>query len=527
MPSAAVCVRCRHRESAGPDPVVHRVGVIGFEHEANSLAAVVGRERVVDVGCRPGGLAASWEAGPLVSRLSDLIDLDLVELPVWTLGACGPLDHAVFTSMLDELDARVGAALADGALDAVVVLGHGAARTTAELDPDTTFVTRLRSHLGDAVPIVWVLDFHANVSAAMCELADVVVGYRTNPHVDIEDRLTEAADHAVRLMQGGRTCRVWCPTPLVLPQIALLTTPGDALADVMDVADAHRHEPVWNTSVFGGFSLADVPDCGVSVVITADTGHDRLALGIAAEIAERAVAIRSGYRTSLTPLAEATDIALGAAEGRSATVLLADVADNPGGGAPATSTAVLGALTAAGVTGALMGIHCDAEAVDAAWRAGAGATFDLVLNACSTSPYATRFDGRATVIALAEGPVVPERGVYAGARLDPGRSCAVDLEGIAVVVSSHPVQCADESVFRHLGLDPAAARVLVVKSRGHFRAGFDHLIAEDRIVEVSAPGVATNDLASVAWEHLPRPSFPLDDIDRWQPTPILCTGGPR
>ena len=84
-------------------------------------------------------------------------------------------------------------------------------------------------------------------------------------------------------------------------------------------------------------------------------------------------------------------------------------------------------------------------------------------------------------------------------------------------VSSYKVQCADDDTLRFVGLQPELARVVVVKSRGHFRAGFDHLFADDQIIEVGAPGVATVALDTIDWQHLPRPVWPLDEIDDWQP----------
>ena len=123
------------------------------------------------------------------------------------------------------------------------------------------------------------------------------------------------------------------------------------------------------------------------------------------------------------------------------------------------------------------------------------------------------FTEPATVIALVDEPLCPTRGVYAGSTRHPGRCCALRIGGIEIGVSSHPVQCADDDTLRHVGLDPAAARVVVVKSRGHFRAGFDHLFAPEQIVEVGAPGVATPELHTLTWQWLPRPVFPLDEID--------------
>jgi microcystin degradation protein MlrC len=86
-----------------------------------------------------------------------------------------------------------------------------------------------------------------------------------------------------------------------------------------------------------------------------------------------------------------------------------------------------------------------------------------------------------------------------------------------VGVSERPFQVTDPDVMRHAGLTPELARVVVVKSRGHFRAGFTAGFERHEIVEVGAPGLATNDLESVAWRRLPRPVYPLDVDLEWSP----------
>jgi microcystin degradation protein MlrC len=278
---------------------------------------------------------------------------------------------------------------------------------------------------------------------------------------------------------------------------------------------------VRNVSVLGGFSLADVPDCGVVVCVTADDGHDDVAAAVAAEVADLAWSLRPRYRIRATPLTDAVAIARAAATGATAPVLLADVADNPGGGAPGTSTAVLGALLDAGVTGVVAGLQCDRAVVDAAWAAGIGGRLTVTFNAGSTDPLAVPLAVDATVTALVDAPLVPTVGVYAGAARPTGRCCALDIGGVAVGVSSHPAQCADPDTLRHVGLEPSRAAVTVVKSRGHFRAGFAHLFADEQVVEVDAPGVAAVDLAGLTWQHLPRPVFPLDDIATWTPDVVL------
>ena len=497
-----------------------RVGVVGYMHEVNALADPITIGHGLQTAETPGGLESVWEAGGVITRLRELREVEIVEFPVWEFGASGPLLDVDFRTMLDgTLQALRDA----GPLDAVAVAGHGAGRTITDLDADTTFLRAVRDVVGD-VPLVAVLDFHANLSPAMVDLCDVVVGYRYNPHTDVVDRLREAGDHIHRLLDTPGTVRARCRLPMVLPQIAQLTSPDEPLGEVEALADSLRVPPIRNVSVFGGFSLGDVPDCGVSVCVTADAGHEREATEVAAIVAERIWALRPRYRLHCVPVDQAVQRAMQAVAGECEPVILADTADNPGGGAPGNTTFLLQALSAAGATDVVMGLQHDRGVVRTAWEAGAGAMVRVVFNAGSERPLATPFASDATVLALADGVLVPTRGMYAGANRYPGKCCALDLGGIRIAVSSHAVQCADDDTLRHVGLDPAGAKVVVVKSRGHFRAGFDHLFAPHQIVEVGAPGVATTELHSVEWQHLPRPVFPLDDVHGWTPEVQLHGG---
>jgi microcystin degradation protein MlrC len=510
--------------------ITARVAITGYMHEVNAFAPPITRRHGLQVADSPGGLAETWEAGAAIRRLRELRDVEIVELPVWEFGASGPLDDADFTTVVDEVIDQLRAA---GPVDGVLVLGHGAGRTDTDLDSDATFLHAVRDVVGPDIPLVVVLDFHANVSPAMCDLADVLVGYRTNPHVDIEDRSIEAADHLHRLLEGGRTVRSLSRPPLLLPQLAQNTTPGEPLAEVVALAESAIGGAVLNVSVFGGFSLADVRDCGLTVVVTADAAAAEAAdtaTTIAADVAGRAWVLRDRYRTQLTPLADAVRIAGDAVSGRRSPVVLADTADNPGGGAPGNATFVLEALLTAGLDGAsapshhhvvVLGLHCDRAVVEAAWEAGEGAHTRVEFNAGSADPLARPLAVDATVVCLQDGPLVPTTGVYRGMERHPGRCCALQIGGIAVAVSSHKVQCADDDTLLHVGLDPRQALVTVVKSRGHFRAGFAHLVADDQIVEVGAPGVAPAVLDGIAFTNISRPVAPLDIVDEWVPAATL------
>jgi microcystin degradation protein MlrC len=98
---------------------------------------------------------------------------------------------------------------------------------------------------------------------------------------------------------------------------------------------------------------------------------------------------------------------------------------------------------------------------------------------------------------------------------DMGPSALLDLGGIRLVVISNRQQCLDPMQFEQFGLDPALARTIVVKSRGHFRAGFDGYVPAARTYEVDCPGLTSPNLATFPWTKLPRPVYPLDEHASW------------
>jgi microcystin degradation protein MlrC len=110
------------------------------------------------------------------------------------------------------------------------------------------------------------------------------------------------------------------------------------------------------------------------------------------------------------------------------------------------------------------------------------------------------------------------RTLFRGAALlEEARAAAPELDGIAVVVVSQRVQCADPAFFEAFGLDIGRARVVQVKSRGHFRGGFDEFFRHEQVVEVDAPGLTSPILGHFAWKHLARPVIPIDAQAQWSP----------
>ena len=425
----------------------------------------------------------------------------------------GPVIHEFFEQLMREWRQGLEAARP---LDGVYVCAHGAGLTTEDDDPDGALLAMVREVVGPDVPVVATFDLHANVSERMVESIDLFIGYRTNPHLDMRERGEEAALAMRELLAGLRPRHARIRLPIVPPTVTMLTA-GGPYADMINYGQQRKTAEILNVSVMGGFAYGDTEKNGLTVIVTARS-DERAAKRLAREIAELGWTNRERFRPTLTSLEAATAMAVAAGKDPMRPALcFADVADNPGGGGRGNTTYVLEALLKAGAEGVLLGIFNDPPLADEAHRLGEGTSFLARFNRAETQSFSKPFEAEAKVIRLSDGNCVGRRGIYGGTRLALGPSAALQVGGITVVVISNRHQCADPVFFEMFGLDIGKARSVIVKSRGHFRGGFDEFFSHDRIVEVDCPGLTSPMLGRFTWTKLPRPVIPLDDDVSWAP----------
>lgn len=427
----------------------------------------------------------------------------------------GPVEHAYFVELVNDIEERLRAALP---LDAVFISSHGAALTTQSDDPDGELFARIRAIVGPAVPIVAVLDLHTNVSRRMTDALSALIAYRCNPHTDLFERGQEAARHLHTLLANGPGVVELVKLPLVPPATAQLVASGTPYAELIEIGQKHVGGAILNVSLCGGFALADCDKCGFAVAVTARDGNRQAAAALALELATTVWNWREKFVSRLTPVDQAVQAALAASEPGAQVLILADVADNPGAGGGGNTLTLLQALLNAGAQQVLLGVFTDAELAREAHALGVGADFEANFNRDSTDQrFAPAFAHSARVLALANGLFVGRRGMVKGSQQDQGLSALLDLGGVRLVVISKRQQLLDPAQLEVLGVDLASVRTLVVKSRGHFRAAFDEFAPPERILEVDCPGLTTPNLKTLPWTRMPRPIFPIDDHATWSP----------
>jgi microcystin degradation protein MlrC len=441
-------------------------------------------------------LGVDWEPAPIVVTASE---------------PNGPCDQTFFDATLGEMRRRLADA---GPLDGVYFSAHGGMTATVSPDPDGDLFQMVRDVVGPDVPVIATLDLHANVSHHMVTATDVLISYITNPHVDQKDRAQEAARAMVEMFEGLSPVTASIRLPITPPSVTLLTAKGP-YADLINYGQQAMGDEILNVSVVAGFVFSDLAKNGMSVLVSARSDLSA-ARALAEDIATRAWDMRDRFQCQLTSLEDAVDMAVANAEDETRpAIILADVADNPGGGGRGNTTWMLSALFEAGASGVLFGIFYDPALAQAAFDAGEGAEFEAVFNSEETSEFSKRFEVQATVIALSDGECTGRRGLWVGRSLSLGPTALLQVGGIKVVVVSIRKQCADPRFFEMFGLDIAEARTVVVKSRGHFRAGFDEFFSDECILEVDVPGLTSPVLSRFDFKNLPRPVFPLDPEAVW------------
>lgn len=504
--------------------IMPRIALGTFMLESNGHSPVATREEFAQNYLEFGeAMATDWQsAHPRVSKCLTGFIARMNQGDAWTplplmgamVGASGPIDQVFFDEVLREMTTRLAARLP---VDGVFLSLHGAAIGTVDPDPDGTLLEAVRKLVGPNVPVIATLDLHANVSQKMVDNADVLVAYRTNPHIDMSERGEESAVLMRELLSGVRATAAFVKLPFIPPSVTQNTKSGP-YADIVAYGQSKIDAGVMNVSVVSGFSLGDTIKNGMSVIVTTRNDGAR-AQQLAKDIAQRNWDQRHRYIPKLTSLDDATKMALECGRDASKPALLfADVADNPGGGGRGNTVWILKAFHDANVQGVLLGIFFDPALAAEAHRLGAGTRFHARFNREETHPLSGNFEADAVVEGLHQGDIIGVRGIAAGNRIALGPMALLNLGGIRVVVVSIRQQCKDTAMFEVFGVDIAKARSVIVKSRGHFRAAFDLLFSDDRIIEVDVPGLTTPILSRVPYRNVPRPIFPLDEDTVWAPT---------
>ncbi|HEV7633053.1 MAG TPA: M81 family metallopeptidase [Steroidobacteraceae bacterium] len=484
-----------------------RIAVAGIQHETNTFAdsradlaafleadAWPGLVRGADLPAAVEGVnlpAAGFIAAARALRHQ------LVPLLWCSAQPSGPVTREAYETICAELLERLTGA---GQLDGVYLDLHGAMVAEHIADADGELLRRVRAVVGPTLPIVASLDFHANAGGLQARQASALIAYQTYPHVDMSlagERAAHCIDGLLRERRGRPLALVAQP-PFLIALTAQSTLASPMREIMRDATLLGARSDIVALNFTPGFPLADVPHAGPAI-----TGFGFDAPQLAAAVRELTALVESqeaAFAPDLLSVGEGIALATASVARGEVPVVLADTQDNPGAGGDADATSLLKAAMAAGLPRIVAGIYCDPDTAVRAHVLGLGASFEGEVGSRTGIVGESPLRGRFTVRALGDGNFTATGPFYLGSRMALGPMVQLEHNNARIVVASRKQQAADQAMFRHVGIEPAAHSVLILKSSVHFRADFGSLAR--RIIIVCAPGRSPADPSQLLFRNL-------------------------
>jgi microcystin degradation protein MlrC len=415
----------------------------------------------------------------------------------------GYVDRRAYEEMCDAIVAAVR-----GGCDAAFLALHGAMVAEHVDDGEGELLRRIRA-VAPRLPIAVGLDFHTHLTAAMVDNATVITGYRTYPHVDTAETAERAGRTLARALDGEvAPAMVWGFRPMLTSTLAH-TPSRQPMKDVMDMAIAAEGSgAVLNASVFGGFPQSDIPHLSCSAVVVCDgaTGQGQ---ALVDHLLDLSWARRADFLYEGAPLASQIAHARRLTEGP---VILVDHGDNTASGGTQDVMRVVEEVLRQGLEDVVAGPICDPESVARLVAAGTTGSVTVDLGGKIDMPQ-LHLKGKplrvtGTVARITDGELTVTGPMATGTRIRMGRTAVLDTGPMQIVVSERRVEPVDLGVFTHAGIDPRRKHYVLLKSREHFRAGFEPIARH--IVLCDGDGVTSSDLALFDYQKRRRPLYPFE-----------------
>ncbi|SDE57151.1 M81 family metallopeptidase [Ruegeria marina] len=395
----------------------------------------------------------------------------------------GPTIRGTYETFRDEILGDLRKAAPDIALFSM----HGAMIADGYDDCEGDLLTRARAILGDEVVIGLEIDPHNHLTQDMLDAADLIICYKEYPHTDSPDRARElftlAADTAegkISPVMRDYDCRM----------ISMFHTTRAPMRGFVDEMQAREGQGgILSLSLAHGFPWGDCARVGARMLAITD-GDAKKADAVAREFGEKLWSLREGVRVDWPSIGGALDLAQAAPK---TPVVVADFADNAGGGAPADSTFVLQEVLRRGLKDVAIGIFWDPVVVRMCMDAGVGATMQVRLGGKVGPMSGDPVDLTVTVRGVKENM----HQMMGQTRMPMGNGVWLESNGVHLVLSDKRTQAFHPIGFTELGLDLSRMQIVVVKSSQHFHAGFAPIASE--VIYISGPGAITPDYANIPY----------------------------
>jgi microcystin degradation protein MlrC len=382
---------------------------------------------------------------------------------------------------------------------------HGAMVTQKHEDGEGELLRRIRDLTGPDLPIAVSFDFHANVTPEIMKHASSINIFRTYPHIDLVETGAKSFTSLERLLTAEPLFKAFRQAPFLVPLTAQHTG-SEPCRSLYASLDQLVGESFCTADIAMGFPPADIFHSGPSVVAYA--GSQEEADSVADTLLQSFIDAEDIFNDGLQSPESAVADAMAYTGPKP--VVIADAQDNSGAGASSDTTGLLSALVRGNAQGAVLALLDDAEVAAKSHKMGMGAEFMAFLGGKSGQDDQYSFEGRFCVEALSNGEFPFTGAMFNGFTASLGPMAVLRVldtpADVRIVIGSVRCQCLDQAIFKHIGIDPAEQRIVVVKSSVHFRADFEPIAG--RVLVAEAPGAHPCRLDNITYHNL-RPGVRL------------------
>lgn len=465
---------------------MRRVGIVSLWQETNTYSVrPTTLKDFADFELLQGEAIAAQHRG-MKSVIGGMLDANGFEVvPIFSAGAwpAGPADRDTLAVLFGRLEREL---LAAGRLDGILLNLHGAMVCEGVDDVELETVRLVRKAVGD-VPMAAVHDLHGNPSPGLVDNCEVVIAYDTYPHVDMYERGVEAAVLLAEMLEGRELRTLVGKVPLLSCPLAQATAEPpmrELQAETKELADEAGMRRI---SLLPGFPYSDVERAGFSVLVVHDADRRTEGQEVAAALCAVVDARTEDFLLARDNPATAVRKAIAAPQGP---VLIADVADNIGGGSPGDGTEILAELLTQRAEGAVV-LMAEPDLARAAARVGEGGEVDTDVGAKTDNLHGSPVRVRGRVRTITDGCYRSGGTWMTGQQFCMGTTAVVDASGVALVAMERATPPFHGEQLTSVGIQAAEVKIIVVKGAVAWRAAYGEVATE--VIEADTPGVCPLD----------------------------------
>lgn len=386
---------------------------------------------------------------------------------------------------------------------------HGAMVTQSSQNPETDLVEEVRKIVGKEIPIMVALDLHANKDQNLLKFSTAVFGYQSSPHIDMHQTGVRAAKALFSVLNGEIDPTIAFKKPgIVVPSVFSATTTSPGL-DIIDRVKYWMEKPgVVDVTALFGFAWSDVNSIGMSMI--AITNNDQ---NLADQIVEDLCQLAQSKKEELTGkkkntlynLAEAVNLAKNLSGNSSKPILLLDHADRSN-----DTTFVLSEVLKLNAKNVAIPCFYDPVSAETCIQVGAGNNAQLNIGAKTNWNDGGKLTLNVKILWAGQKKYKGTGPMEYNREIDLGATAIVDINGVWLQLVSKHMPLIDTDPFTQFGFDPADFKIIVSKSKTHFRAVYEKLA--ETIILVDAPGQCPADLSRFCYKNVAIPAYPINNL---------------